>query len=197
MEKIYELVKIFLEKNYIYTLIAILCTFIIFYITPPDFKVLIKFGRLGYIVFIFIVVFLIINFIVYIYEKVSGSITYNKLKKEQLKETEKESLKLLWNKVDSLSPYEYKLLKYFLETNNVPIIISGYMMGHKLLNEYWCNSKEIEIDNNDSKTFDLIELKEKYKISKGAIARKYALKQEIFEILKYSTEKYGKISNIE
>lgn len=60
--KLFDLLKIVLEKYLISTVGTVTSTFIIYYITPSNNKLLVKFTEIGYIVFFGFICFLIIEF---------------------------------------------------------------------------------------------------------------------------------------
>ena len=108
----------------------------------------------------------------------------------------------LWSDVDKFRPDDRALLKEFLENDNTPIKRSSgsRYFGNSLLTSEWVVSTE-EYGEEEPVIISK-HLKEKamplFPMGTGrAIIVKYKLRDDIFSILKYSKEKYGKISHFE
>lgn len=207
-EKLLDAMKIFLEKYLIPTVLAVVLTFVTYYKTPEDFDMLMKFTVIGYCAFSFCIWFLLIYFTIWIMRviiKGIKSIIEKAEEKEKhnkwLLEDEEKTLEALWTYVDKLSIPDYKLLVQFLETENQPHTDNGIYFGDCLLNSSLVHRSLVEEEK-----------KEPIKSVSGANAGnrilfpmyetssakyRYILKKEIFEILKYSKKKYGKISHFE
>ena len=181
-EKLLDLLKIFLEKYLVPTVIAIVLSFITYYITPTDNKLLVKFTIGGYAVFLFCAWFLCIEFVIWLIQKIQYH-NYSKTVEQQSKQLQarelQEDLELLWTEVDSFSLSDYKLLLQFVKTENKPYFSSGVFYGNCLLNSEWVH-----------KTVS--------KPEKSVLGNyQYILRNDIYRLLKYSYQKYGKISHFE
>ncbi len=105
--------------------------------------------------------------------------------------------------MDSFGPDDRKLLKEFLDSNNTPIERSSgtRYFGKSLLTSNWVVSTE-EYGEEEQTVILSDHLKGKaipvgsLGIGKPLVV-KYKLRDEIFTALKYSKEKYGKISHFE
>lgn len=194
-EKLLDILKTFFEKYFIQALIAIIPTVIIYYVTPEDMNFLKKIGKEVYLLFCFVCCFLIVEFIIYIFKKIKSKTYYNKLSKEQNEKIEMQNLHYLWNFVDSLDENKKNLLKYMLDNKNKAINIQGCLMGNRLLDEWFINT-QITSDGL-IKSFDIFSVKEKGTVEKGYVVTQYKLREEIYEALIYSRDRYGKISNFQ
>lgn len=194
IEKLIELLKDFFEKYFIQALIAVLPTIFIYYKTPEDFDFLKKLGKELYCTFFFIICFLMIMFIITVFKKINNFRKSKIYEREANKELEKENIEALWNCIDNLDAKEKNIVKYFLENNNRVV----YAYGHYNLDVLFelCNSSKIESDGT-MKAFDFFKLVENEKVEAGCQLFQFKLKDNIYELLKYSKSKYGKISNFE
>lgn len=189
VEKLLDIVKLFFERYLISSIFATILSFITFYITPETYNLLIKFGLKGYCVFVFLVWFLIVLGIKQLCSKISNIVYTFKSNKYLNSQNEKENkiaLELLWTYVDKLSIDDYKLLIQFIDTNNQPHVTSGIACGNCLLNSDWVHKTQIEGEQFKGRNL--------YETS--SIKTAYILHDDIFQALKYSKEKYGKISHI-
>ncbi|AKP44304.1 TPA: hypothetical protein P1M42_000229 [Clostridioides difficile] len=200
-EKLLDLLKIFLEKYLVPTVIAIVFSFIAYYVTPTDNKLLVKFTIWGYAVFLFCVWFLIIELVIWLVQKIQYH-NYSKGVEQRNKQRQAEewqqSLEFLWTDVDNLSSSDYKLLLRFIKNENQPYCSSGTPMGHCLLNSDWVHktvskpAKRVLIKSNQRTSSKAIPIPVYETISE---TYQYILREDIYQMLKYSYEKYGKISH--
>lgn len=115
-----------------------------------------------------------------------------------------ENIHQLWDIIDSLSVDDKKLIYGFLKSKNTPIIMKENQ-NSKLLNSSWINKTEVENNSNEKSNsqetnivnnLTNIDITKLYTVSK-IFYYKYKLKDEVYELLKYSINTYGKISNFE
>lgn len=157
-------------------------------------------------------IYLFLTLIVWIFHKIVCAFKTktnektNKEYQEHMAVEEEEHMKRqLWAKVNNFSPEDKKLLREFLESNNIPIERSGneYRMGgESLLDSAWVISTEKEPERTEHTYYGNIN-----NIPKNAIPilhmmtvpsiKVYKIKDEIFEILKYFYDKTGKICDFE
>lgn len=207
-DKLLDIVKMFLEKYLIPTVLSVVLTFVTYYKTPEDFSMLVKFTVVGYCVFAFCIWFLVIYAFIWIIKAFIKGIKAIKEKVDEkeyvnksLLQDESRVLEQLWTDVDGLSVSDYKLLVKFLETGNKPHYTAGTVYGNCLLNSEWVHCSQVREEKQ-------VPIKVAPSPNKGnrimlpmqeTISAKYQyiLRQEIFELLKYSQEKYGKISHFE
>lgn len=200
-DKLFDLLKIVLEKYLISTVGAVTSAFIIYYITPSNNKLLVKFTETGYKVFLGCICFLIIEFARWLVQKIQHH-NYLKGVKEQDKQRKAEecrrNLEELWEDVDQFSRSDYQLLLRFVKNGNEPYYSSDTYIRSFLLNSNWVHKSEsrptekvLIKSNRDSspKAFPI----PVYETISGEY--QYVLRKEIYQMLKYSYENYGKISH--
>lgn len=202
-EKLLDLLKLFCEKYLVPTVIAIVFSFITYYVTPADNKLLLKFTILGYAVFLFCVWFLIIEFVIWVVQKIQYH-NYSKGIEQSSKQRQarklQEGLESAWSEIDRLSPNDYKLLIQFVTNGNKPYYSSGTHFGKCLLNSEWVHktvskpAKQVLIQTKRTSSSRAIPLPVHETISE---TYQYILRNDIYQLLKYSYETYGKISHFE
>lgn len=202
-EKLLDLLKIFLEKYLVPTVIAIVFSFITYFITPTDNKLLLKFTIWGYAVFLFCVWFLCIEFVIWLVQKIQYH-NYSKGMEQRNKQRQaselQEDLEWLWSEVDSFSASDYKLLLKFVKNENKPYVSSGTVYGDCLLNSKWVHKtvskpeKRVLIQSQRNPSSKAIPIPAYETVS---ATYQYILNNDIYRLLKYSYETYGKISHFE
>lgn len=214
IEKLADLLTIFLEKYLVPTVIAIIMSFVTYYFIGDSNPFLVKFKITGFLIFTFCIWFLIIYFLIQIVKYIIKGISWiiksvknyfeekkSKLQQEQAeKEEEAKVLEILWSSVDSLSSDEYKLLLNFIDTENKPYCEEGTRIGSRLFSYNWFYKTEItpakqipiKVNRNDTKGMIAFSAHETVSATYG-----YILKDEIYQLIKYSLEKYGKISHFD
>ena len=201
-KSIAELLKLFLEKHFIPTIISVVVAIVVLVITPLDSWVIIKIGKVLYLVLSFGITILIIELLLFSFNRIRivNNNHRKKLRKQEERKREKEQeVKELWEFIDGLSPKDRQYIDGFLETNNEPIESWGqsYLAYDSLLsNREWVITTEI------SKYYDFSaneEITDETVIKENKLVPfsfdLYKLKQDKFDLLKYSIEKYGRISN--
>lgn len=192
MEKFADIIKLFFEKHFLPTLTSIIGTAIIYYITPDNFSFLVKLGKNFYSIFLFSAFMLIIELGMIIYNKISNKKEMLKLEQKHKKNIETENTNFLFDLVDSLSTEDRKFLDYFLENNNEPIILLGYIYND-FLNGY-CDINRFEVKDDSTYENNMVTLKKEYLLDKGTEATRYKLKKDLYDGLILLKKKYGKIS---
>ena len=203
---IVEFCKVFAEKHLIPSVISIVGAIVALIFIPSDYWMIVKVGKFLFFILISGVVFLVVKFLVFCWQKIMSHKSDNDLKQyynQSAAKNEKKDMEELWTAVDKFDPEDRKLLHDFLESDNAPITCSSgnRYFGHSLLTSNWVVSTE-EYGEEEQP----IILSEKLKgkaipigaMSAGrAIVVKYKLHDDIYSALKYSKEKYGKISHFE
>lgn len=206
LEKILDIFKIFLEKYFIPSILAVVLTFGTYFFTPADNSVLVKLTVTGFSVCCFLVWFLVLFFIISLFKKIKGNIGDKKAKTaNRKKEAEadekvlKEALEQMWTIIDGMSFSDYQLLLNFLNSENKPYLQAEISCGG-LLNSDWVYKtqkepeKKVPIQVERTQKGSSIGMPMFETIS---ATYQYVLKDEIYNLLKYSMEKYGKISHFE
>lgn len=181
-EKFIDILKIFLDKYFINTLVSIVGTIITVAFTPNIFDINDRLDDTSYKVLLFCIYFLLFVFIKFIYDEIVKVKHKCKSKKEYSKSIQEQNnmvLEELWTAVDGFSQKDRDYLKIFLETKNEPIKVreNYYSAGKTLFKSGMVHTVRVP-------SFDVP-------------IKKYKLKDEAYEALKYSFEKYGRISHFE
>lgn len=210
MEKLIDLLKIFEEKHLI-PAIASIALAIFFVIFLPDlFDLTNKAGKVLYIILVFCIAFLLIQFGKYMYSFIKNKIVKRHKQKEatevqqkEEEELEEKAMENLWDYVDSLSPQDKHYLKEFLITNNKPIEVMGVTFDGLLSNSsiVACTDKNPESSLYPNRKIEL-EGHLVYPLPDSLLmhhspVKLYRLKDKFFKLLKYSHEKYHKISHFD
>jgi len=214
IDKLLDILKLFLEKFLIPTVISVIMTFLIYFITPVEHSLIVRFTLTGYCVFVFCICFLAVSLCKYIgkccISYIKNICTKRQRKIKEQKNTDElnrmaleKMAKDFRRTVNKFSPDDRNLLREFYKTNNKPIERSTeqYFMGNTLLGSQMVEStvlkedrKElIKVNRNRGKT-NFIPI-DNYETIYGTKA--YWLKEEVFEILKYSMDTTGKVSEID
>lgn len=205
IEKLLDTLKIFLEKYFIPTIIAVALTFITYYKTPADNALLAKLNTTGFYVLVFCLWFLLIVLIIRVIDKVkefSVSIKDKKNQKALIKQEYDKTIDLLWTEVDKLSLKDYRQLLEFIDNENKPISVPGLDFQQTFLNSSWFHRTEIEASKqvpisfvrNGNAPSNFIPVPAYETIP---AKYQYVLKNEIYELIKYSLDNYGKIGHIQ
>lgn len=192
-EKIVSILKEFLEKHFMPSLFSIIVAAGVYYITPNDMHVVTKLGKSFYIIVIFCISLFLSECFMALYRKVSNNIYYSKQKKEYDRQTEIDLENRLYEISHMLTPDNRKILDYFLDNGNKPLILNGYIIGNQFL-EYYCDHNEFIVDNDHTIPFNPMTLKPEKKLAKGKHAEQYRLRDEYYEGFMYLKQKYGKIT---
>lgn len=206
MEKIIDLLKVLLGKH-LYPAISSIAMAILFVALKPNlFGIEKRVGKTLYGVLVFCIFFLIFELTKYISKSYktcqANQKAYqqeqelNKQEQERQRKLQEENelyeLENLWNYVDSLDVADQQYLLQFLKTKNEPIE-KCYDAFSKLFNNskfMVCTSKPVKnLDENNSKNLDLIFCNSGMKL--------YKLRDDFYQTLKLSYEKYHRISHFD
>lgn len=204
MEKFFELLKVFLEKHFIPAVISIIAAILSIAVTPEDAKLIARIGKPQYAILFFCIAFVVIEFIVWIVKTIRKKVDKvrenNRHKKYQEVEMQ-EALENVWTLVDGMDPHDREMLMGFLKNNNLPICVKGELGGNCLLTSRYVVSTVVS--NDDKVTLNdpggvlgnkgnRIFVSE---MSFGIQKRQYKLRDDFYQILKYSYDRYGRISH--
>lgn len=168
-----ELLKVFFEKGFIKTLCAIVIAGVIYYFTPEDCSVIIKFTNIGYFVFVLVCSYLFVELLCKIFKllskigrRISDAFRYAINQERKAKE--------LWSNLEKANDDEYEMVINLLKTDNEPISsMFGMRFTHFI--EDWFE----------------------HNIEYGTHHNYYFLKEEIYRLLKSSMNSYIKSSGKE
>ena len=192
-EKVVDILKEFLEKHFMPSLFSVIVAAGVYYITPSDMHVVTKLGKSFYIIVVFCISLFIIECLIALYRKVSNCVYHSNQKKKNLRKTEKDIENKLYEISHSLSPDDRKILDYFLENGNKPLILNGFIFKNQFL-EYYCEHNEFIVDNDNITPLNPMTLKPEKKLKKGIYAEQYRLRDEYYNGFMYLKQKYGKIT---
>ncbi|QGU96393.1 hypothetical protein GOM49_15995 [Clostridium bovifaecis] len=200
-----DIVKIFskiLESKFYQTLISVLLTFMTFFFISDDMAIVKRFGHFWGAIFIFVCWILIIETILITWKNIKKVYTKacdNQYRDVQREKQNKEILESLWTRIDEMSNVEKEKLKYFLNNNNQPLLEGNvsYSYGH-LLNSDWVHKTQYTSNEQIKQKVNIIK-NGQTKIEEFVYSPKYqyVLQEHIYEALKYSLEKYGRISHFD
>ena len=100
MEKLADALKILLEKHLIPTVLSIVVAVIVYLNTPMDRWIIERISKAGYFLFVAGTLFLLIQFIVFLFKALSNKYDDWKCDKDQRLENEHEAMESLWSLVD-------------------------------------------------------------------------------------------------
>ena len=202
-----EFCKVFAEKHVIPSVIAVTGAIAALLFLPADYWMITKLGKMLFIFLASGVFFLLVKLLVFLWKKICQhreNIAEKQYYARSSQKNEKKDMEELWTAVDKFGPEDRQLLKEFLDSDNAPIERPAgvyFVGGRSLLGSNWVVSTE-EYGAEEPHVILSEHLKGKG-IPVGSfgvgrtIVTKYKLHNDIFIALKYSKEKYGKISHFE
>ena len=206
-EAIGQAIKTFVEKHLIPTVISVVLAISSFLILPPNFWMIERVGKVPFALLVAGVSFLIIQLLIFFFLKIRGWNSNKSAEQYRFQsdvKLEKEALEKLWAIVDAFNQDDRKVLREFLESQNAPIERSSgtHYYGNSLFNSDWLVSteeyRETEpVPFNPPKTKGAVTFNVFDTYSTRTVVKKYKLREDIYNILKYSMDKYGKISHFE
>lgn len=207
-EAIASVLKIFLEKYLIPTVISVVGGILALLYLPEEYSWMTeKIGKVTIVILVAGLIFLLIEFIFLICKigrKIYSKLNMIKSNNKYKIENEKQVIEALWKNVESLSADDRELLIEFIENGNNPIERSSGIRYSfdSLLNSKWVVSIE-EYKEDEKLEFVLSEKSKGKSIAVNpavfyggkTTVKKYKLNDEIYKLLKYSMDKYGKITH--
>lgn len=207
MEKLADILKLFLEKYFVPTLISVAISIFIVAKIPDILQISEKTNETLYFILIFCLVFLIVILTCKAYKSIHSKIEHLKAKEQHQKYVETENrkaLEILWKFVDKLSIPDKRALFNFLRTNNAPIESSTIHLGDSIFNNsnIMCETIVGSIQEkpyhsiSNPKNRGLVYVPLEQPIISTPVKR-YRLNDEFFSLLKYPYEEYNRISHFE
>ena len=206
-EAIGQAIKTFVEKHLIPTVISVVVSISSFLILPTDFWMIERIGKVPFALLVAGIAFLGIQLLIFFFLKMRGWIANKSAEEYKFQrdvKLEKEVLEKLWSSVDGFNQDDRKVLREFLESQNAPIERSSgtHYYGNSLFNSEWLVSteeyRETEpVSFNPQKTKGVVTFNVFDTYSTRTVVTKYKLREDIYSALKYSMDKYGKISHFE
>ena len=205
MEKLIDLLKPLVEKYLFPTIASVALAILGVAFLPDALKLKGQIGNFFYGVLLFCICFLAINLIKYLVAYLKHVHNKNLANKQQYQELESERLEKLWDFVDSLSPLDRSYLLKFIKNGNEPIEVIkssfdiGLLSNNSVIvstekNIELGNNKNIALDEEDAMKFHL-----HYNniFNDSQSFKLFKLRDNFYELLKYSYDKYGKISHFD
>lgn len=208
MEKLIDLLKPLIEKYLFTTIISVALAILGVFLFPDVFNLKERAGDFIYGVLLFIIYFLITNLINHKRIQVKLERQQKDLIKKQEEIHKKKELEKLWHYVDELNSSDKQYLLEFIRNSNAAIKVDNYSLNlcpSALLNDInviiSTEEQNIIVDhikrNNLSENIMVFAPPDEPMIGNSIQFRQYKLKDDFYNLLKYSYEKYGKISHFD
>lgn len=194
LEKLIDILKTFFEKYLFPSLISVIPSAFVYYLTPNDNDILTKFGKQFYLFVLFVIFFLLIELIIYIAKKILEIHSNIKYEKQEQQKLEQRVINEYQDLLDSQAPEFIELIQYFLNNNNSPIAYFDSSIPDDYEVEMLFNKKRIKIKENNFKSLNPYNLNEEIEFSKGSYVYQFKLKDDVYNNLKFIEKKKGKIS---
>lgn len=126
--------KIFLEKHFIPTVIAIVGAIALFLFLPEDFWMIEKLGKWLFLLFAAGGIFLVVQFLLVLFngfQRINNSAYIRQENARIAAEEEAKNVEKCLSFVDKLSPEDRDLILRFIETGNQPITVHGYITKYR------------------------------------------------------------------
>lgn len=176
-------IKAWGEKYTVPFVISVTVAVAVIIVIPSDYWMIEKVGLLLFGILVACVVFLIVLFIRYCFGCIQRHCTdrnNNSILTEQKKNEREQYLSKLWQRIDGFSPEERKTIRTLVNTGNQPIPRTSRCV-------YSCDSFwDSELVNSTTMIDE-----------QGKINEMYKLKDDIYLCLKFSMDKYNRISDFD
>lgn len=206
MKKFADILKIFADKHLIPSAASLAVAILGLAFQPEAFGISNQVGKFLYGVLIFCLCFLLIQFGKYgtnivknMRAKKIKKIAEKKRCEQLLKDEEKENMENLWKFVDDLSLQDKNYLRVFLENGNTPIECMGGEPYYGLLSNEKCvvsTDRPSGIHRNNTMEYEGRQVYVPDNWDYSGI-KLYKLTDDFYELLKYSRNKYKRISHFD
>ena len=184
-------ITIFLLGHFFSAGVAFAGALIVYSFIPKDFPILDVLGKRWFCILATLILFLLIEGIIWIFRKIRKIIKEKKTEELAIEE----ELHNLWNITSCFSPKDKHLLKDFITSGNKAIIkpATSYYAQTALLGSGLVDNTEVISQNNS-----VVDINNGFIYSSTCgLDRSYKLKDNVYTLLKYGYDKYGKISNFD
>lgn len=198
MKEILDFIKTLIEKYGFRSVIAFIITIILITYTPATIISLLQFGdnnKYWLMALYFATLIVLETGVLFLCRKVKSKISYAKYEQESIKTNNKKALEDLWTFVDGLSETARNEIREFLKTNNTPIP-KRHFHSNDLYSNYSALLVTIEKQTEIEEKVTYADTG-KEGILTAHSTHIYKLKDEVYELIKYSHENYGKICHFE
>ena len=195
MEKLLDLLKLFLEKHLIPAAVSAAIALLITAYTPQETMLYMRLGQSLYILFLFCLTFAVVKFIIWMTKVIIKKINET-INNKQEKENE---LEILWDIIDGLSISEKRMIMQFLNTKNTPVRENWIPL--EIYYSRIPSKFELLVDSTSVPRMDDIKniennAQQEYGYNADLCPdRMYKLKEHYYNLLRYSQKKYGRISH--
>lgn len=199
MEYLVTLLNTIFEKHLIPGVLSVIVMILVLFLTPSDNGLILKLGNTFFLVLVFCIAFVVIQFIIFLTNKFRLSGAKRRDSAVYVGRNVIEQLEQMWTYVDALSPLDRKLLDEFLNNDNKPYIENGsvYHSGDTLLTSNLVHRRRVHKEGND-RPIQYAANDLKFAMYEGNSSKtEYVLKEDVFKLLKYSKDKYGRISHFD
>lgn len=193
INKISTIIEILIKEYLINFIVSIMITVTLYYFIPTDNKILLKLGNVIFYGTVFLTSYLLIYIITNIFEKVKSNRHYAKQQKKYNREMKIKIIQETRNFIDNLNWEDRKVINYFLENDNKPLIVGGFFHESSILKNY-CHKIKFQV-NEIMYANNPVTLKENYELKIGMMATKYKLQNELYKHLKKMKDRNINISN--
>ena len=205
MEKVAELLKIFIEKHLIPAVISVAGAIIMLLALPHDFWMVVKLGNTLFIILSFCCIFLIVQIIICVGKSIKSfnhKNSENKYYAKQRNKTNQEAIQSINDFVDKLSPQEKELLVMFVVNGNKILlkIQAVYSFDSLWENDDIINCSRFSGDItciDENKYWIDPSLKRDYSQGMRPVGelKQYKIKDALFHDLKLVYEQQGRLGN--
>ena len=193
VEKIVDIVKEFIEKHFLPSLLSVVLTALIYYKTPYDLDVIVKLGKNLYLFSLFCLILFIIEIFIYICKKIINRLNMTIEQNKYNRELEEQNIEYIHNVLDSLTPEELELIDYIVSQDNRPIIAYSMIQGTIYMDSLF-DSRQYRITEKSITDVDPYNISNKKTYKKGQYVIQFKLKEDIYQLLSKIKKKTGKIS---
>lgn len=210
MEKIADLLKIFADKHLIPSTASLAVSILCVAFLPEALGISNSVGKFFYGVLIFCLFFLLLQFGKCIVKVFKGMIAQKAKRRAEYQENiqdeqtkEKETLENLWKYVDSLSPKDKNYLRVFLKNENQPIELickeqDWGLLSNKEIVVSTEKTTRVQINNTVRLEGRQIYIPDTMEYNAGySTTTLYKLSDDFYDLLRYSHEKYKRISHFD
>ena len=209
MEKFIDLLRMIAEKHLFQAIASVALAILAVAFLPDLFEMTDKVGKTMYGILVFCLGFLLIQCAKHICAVAKNKVAEreekrltDELQQNEAVEKEARAITRLWDYVESLTPQDRFYLVRFLETGNQPIEV----MGEPLYNGLLADSDIVACMEKQQKCTPALNFGIEFEghlvfppqdIISSSPTKLYRLKDDFFELLRLSYEKYGKISHFD
>lgn len=180
-EAIAALIKSFNEKYLIPFVISVVVAIAAILLLPSDYWMIEKIGKFAFGVAVAGTTFLVVVLFCYVFSQIkkkTNDASERRYIEEQNQKQNEMDIRELWVMMDQFHPEEREVIRELIASGNQPIPRTAYYSSDSIYNSGLMDSATTLDEQNH-------------------YSRVYKLKEEYYQFLKYSMDKYHKISNFD